>query len=338
MTAPEAVDAATFADPEAFRRDVVAHGRPVILRGLCAAWPAAQAARASDAALVQLLRDHATPRRAQAFVGAPAIAGRYFYGDRVDQFNFDRAELNLAELLDKCLTSAGDPQQPTYYMGSLPVEAFLHGFEQDNGVHGLPATARPRIWIGNASHVACHYDAFENLACVVAGQRRFTLYPPQAIPDMYVGPIDQTMAGQPVSLAAGDPEHPERYPRFAQAQALRMEAVLEPGDALFIPKLWWHQVEAMAPFNVMINYWWDAFATGPDAPMLAMLLSMITLAERPEHDRAAFRAFFDHFVFRQNGHPLTHLPEDQRGVLRDLGAGGYGQIRAMIMQALRRGG
>ena len=70
----------------------------------------------------------------------------------------------------------------------------------------------PRIWIGHASNVSAHYDTMDNLACVAAGTRRFTLFAPQLIDKLYVGPIDHTMAGQPVSLAASSAPDKERFP------------------------------------------------------------------------------------------------------------------------------
>src|SRR5579863_3821989 len=68
------------------------------------------------------------------------------------------------------------------------------------------------------------------------------------------------------------------------------------------------RVQSTAPFNVLVNYWWDAFPAGPDAPHTAMLLAMITIAERPAPERRAWKALFDHYVFRGQGHPLAHLP------------------------------
>ena len=53
--------------------------------------------------------------------------------------------------------------------------------------------------------------------------------------------------------------------RAAAARDRAITVELAAGDALFLPKLWWHQVEATAPVNVMLNYWWDATAIGPDA-------------------------------------------------------------------------
>ena len=66
-----------------------------------------------------------------------------------------------------------------------------------------------------------------------------------------------------------------------------------------------------------------------------MLMTMIAIAERPAFEREAFRAFFDHYVFRPEGHPLAHLPEERRGILRQIDSVAYGRIRATIMRELR---
>ena len=323
-------DDPALADAQAFHDGVIRTARPVVIRGLGAGLPAVAAA---DTVLDHLLA-YDNGGRPELFLADPAIAGRYFYSDDLAGFNFRRAQLPLAEAFGHIRRHAAEPSAPTAYLGSLVASAYLPGFAEANRLGVVPPAVETRLWIGNASHVACHYDAYENLACVIAGARRFTLYPPDAIGDLYVGPIDHTMAGQPASLASADPE---RFPRFAAAKARAVTVDLAPGDALFLPKLWWHEVEATGPINVMLNHWWDATAAGPDAPMLTMLFAMIALAERPEAERMAFRAFFDHYVFRPEGHPLAHLPEEQRGVLRDLTGPRYGQIRAMVLRALRGG-
>jgi hypothetical protein len=173
---------------------------------------------------------------------------------------------------------------------------------------------------------------------VIVGRRRFTLYAPELIESLYVGPIDNTMAGQPVSLAASAaPSDDARYPLFQQIRDQAIVVELLPGDALYLPKLWWHQVESTAPFNGLINYWWDAFNAGPDSAHTALLLSMITVAERPPEERRAWQALFDHYVFRSGGHPLAHLPPEQHGLLGPLQPDNYGRIRARIMHLLRGG-
>ncbi|MAW98876.1 MAG: transcriptional regulator, partial [Sphingomonas sp.] len=145
---------------------------------------------------------------------------------------------------------------------------------------------------------------------------------------------DRTMAGQPVAMAVGSDPGDPRYPRFDAVRDRALVAELNPGDAIYIPKLWWHQVEASAPFNVLINYWWDGFSSGPDQPYAAMMLAMITIADRPPAERAAWDAMFDHYVFRSAGHPLAHLPEEKHGLLGPVKQN-YGRIRALVMQMLR---
>lgn len=308
--------------------------QPIVLKGFCQEWPAVEAASRGWDALGAYLLAFDAGRRGEAFVGAPAIAGRYYYGDGPDGFNFTRQSLNLTETLARVGEAASDPRLPSVYMGSLPADDYLPGFAADNPVDVLPALARPRVWLGNAGRVACHYDTFDNLACVVAGRRRFTLYPPDAVGDLYVGPIDHTLAGQPVSLAASAEPGDPRYPRFAAAASRVMVVELGPGDALYLPKLWWHQVDALEPANLLVNYWWDGFAAGPDAPYVTMMLAMIAIAERPEPERQAWRAFFDHYVFRTQGHPLAHMPAERHGLLGPL-AQSYGRIRAIAMRMLR---
>ncbi|TXI84013.1 MAG: cupin-like domain-containing protein [Cupriavidus sp.] len=321
-----------------FAETVSARCEPVVLRGLCRHWPVVEASTQGWAALSAYLVRFDTGQAGQAFIGAPAIAGRYDYGDGPDGFNFERASMSLTQGVGRIGAAAADPSLASVYMGSLPADDFAPGFAAENALDILPPLARPRLWLGNASRVACHYDSFDNLACVVSGRRRFTLYPPDAIGDLYVGPIDHTLAGQPISLAAGAAPDDPRYPCFAANAADRAIVVeLESGDALYLPKLWWHQVEALDPANLLVNYWWDAFAAGPDAPYVTMMLAMIAIAERPAAERLAWRAFFDHYVFRSEGHPLAHMPAERHGLLGPLADGNYGRIRAIAMKMLRGG-
>ncbi|MBO9669887.1 MAG: cupin-like domain-containing protein [Sphingobium sp.] len=331
----QGIQAAELSDGAAFHRDVVQHCEPVILRGLCGDWPAVVAGRQEWAALARYLTEKDSGRTGRAFIGHATIRGRYDYGGQADGFNFSSEMLSVTQVIERMTGQAGDPDAPSIYLGSLPMSECLPAFAAENAARLLDSSVEPRLWIGTASDIACHYDTFDNLACVVAGRRRFTLYPPDSIGGLYVGPIDHTMAGAPVALAAGSAKGDERYPRFEAVRDRAMVAELEPGDALFLPKLWWHRVEATEPANVLVNYWWDAFSAGPDAPMTAMMLAMIAIAERPLAERHAWAAWFDHYVFRERGHPLAHLPEAQHGILGALKSGNYGRIRAFVMQKLR---
>jgi hypothetical protein len=333
---PRSIDASDLTGPEQFRREVVEPCRPVVLRGLVKDWPIVTAGCESPSAV----RDHLEPLdvggEVEAFFGAPAIAGKYFYTEDLKGFNFERRRMKFAAAIESIVSSLGAPGSPSVYVGSVPTQDFLPGFAALNPMPLLNPGIGPRVWVGHAANVSTHYDTVDNLACVAVGTRRFTLFAPQSIDKLYVGPIDNTMAGQPVSLAASSAPDKDRFPLFEEIKEQSLIAELQPGDALYLPKLWWHKVESTAPFNVLVNYWWDAFPQGPDAPYTSLLLSMITIAERPAAEREAWKAFFDHYVFRNHGHPLVHLPAEQRGLLGSLKEN-YGKIRARVMHLLRGG-
>jgi hypothetical protein len=333
---PRSIEGRDLKGPEQFLRDVVQPCEPVVLRGLVEQWPIVEAGLRSAAAV----RDYLLPLDAggeiEAFFGAPAIAGRFFYNDDMKGFNFERRRMKFRESLETIVAYLQTPGSPSVYAGSVPTQEFLPDFAALNPMPLLNRGTGPRIWVGHAANVSAHYDTVDNLACVVAGTRRFTLYAPQLIDKLYVGPIDNTMAGQPVSLAASSPADAGKYPLFEQIKNEALVVELQPGDALYLPKLWWHKVESTAAFNVLVNYWWDAFRAGPDAPYTSLLLSMISIAERPAAERQAWKAFFDHYVFRSHGHPLAHLPPEQHGLLGPLKEN-YGRIRARVMHLLRGG-
>lgn len=322
-------------DPESFRASVMAPHKPVVMRGAARHWPML-AGGGLEGVVEQLLQFDAG-KAAEVFVGDPAIGARYNYDAGLTGFNFDRTMMPFGEALARILSSASEPDHASLYMGSLAAELYLPGIEQTTRLPFVPAAVKPRFWIGHSSTVACHYDTMDNVACVVAGRRRFTLFPPDAIRDLYVGPIDHTLAGQPISLAVGSEPGDPRYPRFAEARDRALVVELEPGDALYVPKLWWHQVEAIGEVNVLVNFWWDGFATGPDRPYTAMMLALLAIAERPSAERQAWRAWFDHYVFRPDGHPLAFLPPERHGILGAGSKENHGRIRTLVMRLLRGG-
>ncbi|MGH8288852.1 MAG: cupin-like domain-containing protein [Steroidobacteraceae bacterium] len=321
---------------ERFQREVLAGCRPVIIRGLIAEWPVVEASSHSPARLKDYLAAFDIGGRVEAYLGAPAIAGKYYYAPDLAGFNFERRMMRLLDALTIMVESVDRADAPSIYVGSVPTGESLPGFAAANPMPLLEPGLSPRIWLGTRSNVSCHHDTFDNLACVIAGRRRFTLFAPELIGKLYVGPIDNTMAGAPVSLAASsDGPQEGTFPLFEEIRAQALRAELEAGDALYLPKLWWHKVESLAPLNGLVNYWWDAFSAGPDAPYTSMLLAMIAIAERPPAERQAWKAFFDHYVFRTGGHPLAHLPPERHGLLGPLKPENYARLRARIMHMLR---
>lgn len=317
---------------ETFRSEIVSSNGPVVLRGVARDWPAVRASRSPDPAIAYLERfDRGSA--VEAFVGPPEIGGRFFYRDGAAAFNFERRRGRLKEVLDAIRQVGSAPAAPAIYVGAAPVAEVLPGFEQDNPMpllDGIPAV--PRIWIGNRTVVSAHFDESDNLAVVVAGRRRFRLFPPEQVRNLYVGPLDVTMAGQPASMV--DLRDPDltTYPRFAEALAASQIAELEPGDAIFIPALWWHQVEALEPFNILLNYWWKAVPEDAGSAFEAMIHGILAIASLPQRQRDAWRAMFDHYVFRLHGDPAEHLPDAQKGILGTPTP----QLRGRIRQFLQR--
>ncbi|MBX3564053.1 MAG: cupin-like domain-containing protein [Sphingomonas sp.] len=319
--------------PALFREQIVPGYAPVVMRGIARGWPLVAASAQGDQAAAGYLLGFDRGATAEAFVGPATIKGRFFYAPDMRGFNFERRKGSLADLLRYLLTITGREGAPSVYAGALETPTALPGLAEANPmplVEGLGAD--PRIWVGNASTVSTHFDASDNVAVVAAGKRRFTLFPPDQIHNLYVGPLDHTMAGQPASMVELNSPDFKRFPRFREALDHALVAELEPGDGIYIPALWWHQVDALAPFNVLMNYWW---ADSPDmaARFDAMVHAVLTVSHLPEPRRDAWRAMFDNFVFKRHGEPAEHLAPEHRSVL----GAPTDKLRAYIKGYLMRG-
>lgn len=327
-----AVDRATFL------REVATRYEPVVLRGQVADWPAVAAGKAGPRAIADYVAGFDGGAPLEVMIGHPDIGGRFFYTDDLSGFNFTRQRVPLPNLVAELLRLAesGETAPHVIYANAAAAPAHSPGWVEANRLD-LPVDATARLWIGNANRVATHYDMSPNLACVVAGRRRFTLFPPDQLANLYIGPLDHTLAGPPVSMV--DPEAPDldRYPRFAHAWAVAQSADLMPGDAIFIPKLWWHHVRALDPFNMLVNYWWAEREAA--SPFLALVHAVMAVRDLPDAEREAWRGWFGHFVFDDDApHAADHLPQQFRTVLDVPSAERSERIRRFLIGSLQRSG
>lgn len=308
--------------------------RPVVLRGLVRHWPAVAAALAGDQAIIDYLCREPSARPVAAIAASPAEQGRFFYTDDLTRLNFVRASGRIETFLQDLLRAASMPDPPAMAVQSEDIASLLPSFTQDNRVDVLHGVL-PRIWIGNRIRVAAHYDAKENVACCVAGRRRFTLYPPDQIANLYPGPFELTPAGTPVSMV--DPAAPDlhRYPRYADAARRAGTATLEPGDAIYIPYGWWHGVESLASVSILVNYWWaPGQPEGVGSPYDALLHALLAFRHLPPDQRAVWRQMLDYYVFGESSDPAAHLPDHAKGILGPASPAQFAQMRALIRQAL----
>jgi hypothetical protein len=303
-----AVDRATF------EGEIDGAGMPVVLRGLVAEWPVCSASAKGMVSLAGYLKalDHGAA--VNTFVGPSTIAGRYFYDDAMRGFNFDRHTIPFVQVIDKLLEIAETPNALSIYSGSIGADGLLPRFAAENAMPLLPNEVEPRLWLGNRSRIAAHYDMSHNLACAVSGKRQFTLFPPDQIGNLYVGPLDFNMAGQPASLVDFAAPDFDRFPKFRDALSAAIIIDLEPGDALYLPALWWHHVEAAGPFNLLVNYWWPGAGDGPG--LESLVLALLALRDRDPAEKAAWRDLFDHYVFGDAPEDAAkHIPPHAQGVL-----------------------
>jgi hypothetical protein len=168
---------------------------------------------------------------------------------------------------------------------------------------------------------------------VVAGRRRFTLFPPEQLANLYVGTWDMTLAGVPVSMVRLEAPDFERYPRFRLALETAQVAELDPGDALFIPYAWWHHVESLTPFNVLVNYWWNDVRP-PLNVADSLLHALFAIRDLPPEQRAVWRNLFDYYVFQTSGEPLGHLAPENRGLMGARGEQALRMVKTLLLRSL----
>jgi hypothetical protein len=324
-------------DRARFEFEIVPAGRPAILRSAVAHWPIVTAALESSAKVADYLRERATGEAAEAWFAEPEIGGRFGFNATLDGFNHDRRKATIAQLLDLLLRQQGAPEPYGVYAGAMPLRRHAPRVITEND---MPLLAPDRymlisLWLGNRTRTAAHWDLSQNLACVVAGRRTFTLFPTSQVANLYVGPLDFTLAGQPSSLA--DMEEPDfdRFPRLRDAFAAAEVADLAPGDVLYMPSLWWHAAQSQDEFSALINYWWRDGPARTISPQFSLLHALMTMRELPEPERAAWRDLFNHYLFRDGGDPAEHLPEDARGVLGPQNPEQLAQLKANLAAALQ---
>ncbi len=334
MSVPQSIREWHGATEQLFREEIAPREEPAVLRGVVAEWPAVRRGSTSSRELVSYIKTHDRGRAVETFIGDPAIRGRFFYADQLRGYNFERRKEQLSSLLDRLLEVEDQTAAPSMYAGAVVIPECLPGFAAENRLPWVKGV--PRIWLGNASTVATHFDLSSNIACVVAGRRRFTLFPPEQLVNLYVGPLEFTLAGPPVSMV--DPEAPdlERYPRFAEAWETARTAELEPGDAIYIPHMWWHHVKSLSSFNALVNYWWDDIPPFAGSPFECLIHGLLSIRHLPESRRKVWQTAFNYYIFGTGPDPVAHLPADQRGVLGELTPDLAQTMKQYLMYGLNR--
>jgi len=322
------------ASSESLTPELLCSDSPVVLRGLIHDWPLVSAANLSNQAAQDYLRHHYNQNKVRTFMAEAKHQGRFFYNDDLSGFNFTPSTTYFDKVLDDLATYEHLPAPPGLYIGSTALDHILPGFRRNNDLSLLVDNPLISLWVGNQSRIAAHYDVTDNIACVAAGKRRFTLFPPNQLDNLYIGPLDFTPAGQPASLVDFSDPDLVKHPKFAEAMQHAQVAELEAGDAIFIPSMWWHHVEGLSSFNVLVNYWWRQVDIQIGAPMDALNHALLSIRDLPQAQRDAWRNIFEQYIFAPKDR--SYIPEDKRGVLNPIDEQLARKLRASLVNKLNR--
>ena len=326
--------------------EVFSSTTPVILKGLVNDWPLTQKEDKPLNALISQLKKHYNGRPVPTYFADAKIKGRLAYNESVNRLNFDIKQANINDTLDEIISGINNDNPPLRYIASSSIDLYFPGLRKENDISFENDFFKTNpldrldpmvgIWIGNKTIAPCHYDAQNNIACCIAGKRKFTLFPPDQIENLYPGPLEPTPGGQVISMVDFNQPDFVKYPKFELALSQGEIAELEPGDALFIPSMWWHQVESKSNFNTLINYWWDTIPRINGQGMHALHHALLSLRDRPENEKEAWKNIFDYYIFGKSELAGEHLPEEARGVLGPIDDQHARQLRALLINKLNR--
>ncbi|HAT40851.1 MAG TPA: cupin-like domain-containing protein [Rheinheimera sp.] len=294
---------------------------PVVIRGLVDHWPAITAARQSNVTLTQFLQGFDNGASMDTLLLANETEGKVGYDDQsLSKYNFERRKYPISAVLHQLLK----PQSANAVriaLQSARLDWCLPKFQDQHRMPGLSHDVIGRIWIGNQAVVPAHVDHADNLALVLAGSRTFTLFPPDQVANLYIGPLQSAPTGAPISLVDVLKPDFQKFPRYRLAESAAMRATLHVGDILYLPALWWHHVQAHDDFNILLNYWWGGpIGTGSKepSPYDALLTALFTFNDMPDVQRERWRTMFDYFVFRQKADNFGHIPPETAAIQRHL--------------------
>lgn len=328
--------------PDNIPADVIAAAEPVILRQLVRDWPLVKAGKISDQGSVDYLKRFYNGNTTIVCKIPPENCGRMFYNDNCTKLNYESFKGRIDETLDAILAGSHRQNDPSYYIASNIIDTHFPGLREQNEIvipremHVDAMEERVSIWIGGATTATCHFDALDNIACCVAGKRRFTLFPPDQISNLYPGPLEPTPGGQAISLVDFKNPDFQQFPRFRDALLSAQVADLEPGDALYLPSMWWHHVESLAPYNILVNYWWDDAPAFLSSGMNALYMSMLSIRDKSVHERKGWQQLFNHYIFNGAETANNYIPVEAQGFLKPLERIDARKLRALLINKLNR--
>jgi hypothetical protein len=312
LPSPAEVTLSTSADFEAKRREEY---RPFVIRNFAQNWPLVKDFSSQPKSSIEYLQSIVSQQKMQLTRIPYSENSRMFYNKDMSAMNFGTAELDAKQCFSRILSNERDAD---YAIQSVLISQYFGQLKSSLHNPLLSDDIEPLIWLGNKVIVAPHFDEADNIAVVAAGKRRFTLFPPEQIANLYIGPLDFTPAGQAISLVDIKSPNLKTHPKYAEAFKHGFSVELQPGDAIYIPSPWWHHVESLSPYNVLINYWWSdkSVSTAMPYPMLLHAIQALNTMDAPQKN--AWQNIMQHYLFDQSNKAPEHIPDHARGITGEL--------------------
>lgn len=307
---------------------------PFIVRGAVSDWPLVTLGKKSSRALRRYLQDAALERQFAVMFGPETAKGKVFYNEDMS-VNFVERKLSFDEICAGFETLEQEAEPPLMYCGSIEIEKYFNGIAATHQLALGQRQARVGLWLGLKTDVPIHCDYYDNMVCNVLGRRRVTLFAPDQLPNLYIGPLDNTPAGRAVSLVNFQNPDYAVHPKYGEAEKVAISVELSPGDMLHIPTMWWHTIQSLDPFNVMINFWWRDSKL-PGSPDAALVSAISAWRDLPQDEKDIWRAHLDYYVFGDVEHSIAHIPEAGRGVLGAPSAQTAEKMRLFILRQLNQ--
>src|SRR3546814_11754961 len=99
--------------------------------------------------------------------------------------------------------------------------------------------------------------------------------------------------------------------------------------------MWWHHVEGLADFNILVNYWWRRTPAWLGKPQAALNHAILAIRDQPPEDKALWCEQFEHYVFENDGSVTEHIPEKARSICALSNTASDGRLRAFIIRNTR---
>jgi hypothetical protein len=294
--------------PQNFKQLITEQYQPVVLKNFASDWEIVLKSQQSLLDVASYLKKFEQNQSLNLVTLPESTLGRMFYSEDLSAMNFTVTKATLSNSIDQMLN-----QQRTsrHCLQSLSIKQILPVLASQLPNKLLPH-AQPFLWVGNNVTVAPHFDEANNIAVVAAGKRRFTLFPPEQVKHLYIGPLDFSPAGQPISLVNLRAPDLDKFPLYPKAYAAALSVELEAGDAIYIPTPWWHHVESLSPFNVLVNYWWSENQVSSQLPFPMLIHTLQALKNMPPAQQQAWQSMLQYYMTEQDH---THIPEPAQGIL-----------------------